>query len=189
MVRRLGLMAFSAMLVVMPAAAQAQRGRYGNIAPMTPYGPAYDPVLWRQAGYNPAVYDQLLQQKMLLMQQRAVLKQQKQMQLMQKAQKKAGQTGPGSFAASQAQQQFNTPLRSARKKKGNKTIQASEPQEQTEAKTNTAADTKAKNSSRPSTSASATPTTTTSLGTSGSTTGNPPASSTATTDPSAKPGG
>lgn len=50
---------------------------------MTPFGAAYDPTTWREAGYNPIIYEQLMEQKMIVAQQKAMLKQQQMLQKMQ----------------------------------------------------------------------------------------------------------
>jgi hypothetical protein len=188
--RKLGFLAFCAVLVVLPVAAQAQRGygRYANTPPMTPYGPAYDPVLWRQAGYNPDVYDQLLQQKVMLMQQQMIQKQMEQMQKAQKAQKKNGQNDTGAAFTQGTQRPFiATPA--PRKKRGKKTT--TEIGEQTGASAKTSKDAKAKTSAKPAAAkpAASAPATTTTPDAGTSTTATPPASAAATTESSAKPKG
>jgi hypothetical protein len=190
--RKLGLVAFFAVMVVLPVAAQAQRGfgRYANTPPMTPYGPAIDPVLWRQAGGNPEMYDQLLQRKMMFMQQQVMQKQQRQMQLMQKAQKaqkKNGQNDPAAAALTQGTQRPFIAASAARKKHGKKTTAVIE--EQTEPKTKSAKDAKGKTTSKPTTPATSTPATTTTPDSGTSTTTNPPAGAAATTESSAQPKG
>lgn len=82
--RRVAVLAFTVAVVLLPAGVFGQRwGRYGNTPPMSPYGPLYDPTTWRQAGYNPIVYQQLMEQKMIMAQQKAMLKQQQMLQKMQ----------------------------------------------------------------------------------------------------------
>ncbi|HEV3167549.1 MAG TPA: hypothetical protein VGZ22_26310 [Isosphaeraceae bacterium] len=81
--RHLTALAIVAAALMLPSAAFGQRGRYSNSAPMTPFGPAYDPTTYRQAGYNPFVYEQLMEQKMMMAEQQAMLKQQQMLQKMQ----------------------------------------------------------------------------------------------------------
>jgi len=125
MTRRLAVLALVGLGVILPAAGAFARGygRYGNTAPMTPYGPAYDPATWKQAGYNPVVYEQLIMQKMAFAEQQAMMKQQQLYEKMQKAQGKNGQKTQGTFGqgtGQQFQQPTIAPRRTAKKKKTKK---------------------------------------------------------------------
>jgi len=84
MKRRLAFLSVFVAIVLLPSVSFGQRGRWSSTPPMTPFGPAYDPTTMRQAGYNPLVYDQLMQEKMIIAQQKALIKQQQMMQKMQK---------------------------------------------------------------------------------------------------------
>jgi len=70
-------------LLAVPGAAHAQRrGRSGPA--MTPYGPVANPTQsaeWRQAGGNPIIYQQIMEQKLLAAQQKEM---QKEWQALQK---------------------------------------------------------------------------------------------------------
>src|SRR5438128_1312333 len=89
--RRLILLATAALVVLVPALDAAARGygRYSNTPPMTPFGPQYDPATYRQAGGDPAVYEQLMLQKMAMMQYQQQQAYMKQVQQYQKQQEKA----------------------------------------------------------------------------------------------------
>jgi hypothetical protein len=117
--------------VLIPAVAEAGRGRYANTPPMSPDGPVYDPALWKMAGYNPDVYDQLLAQKMMMLQQQAMMREQ---QALLKLQKQNGtdQTKQGKMAPSGVPTR-NTlaPTRTAKKKHHTKKDAASDPEKDT----------------------------------------------------------
>ena len=101
MTRRVTLLALlAAALLSAPSAEARGYGRRGwSTPPMTPFGPMYDPTLWRQAGGNPYVYDQLLQQRMMMVQQRAMMQQERMLQKQQRQQSAA----PKSKAANRPQ--------------------------------------------------------------------------------------
>lgn len=64
--------------------------RHGNASPwaMSGEGPVFNPALspeWRQAGGNPMLFEQLMEQKMMMAQQKAMAEQQKAIQKQAKA--------------------------------------------------------------------------------------------------------
>jgi hypothetical protein len=78
MSRYVGFLAAAAVLAVATSEAQAGRPRGGSVS--TPFGTANtNSAEWRMAGGNPFLYDQIMQQKMLMQQQQAWLKMQQQM--------------------------------------------------------------------------------------------------------------
>jgi len=93
------------LLLATPSTSQAQGGRYGRSGVVYgPDGPLYDTRSpeWRMSGGNIFVYQQLLEQKLMLRQQKLMMKQQQmQMRQMQLAARK----GAGRAAAQAAIQQ------------------------------------------------------------------------------------
>lgn len=116
--RRLAVLALFAPAVLMPVAVEAGgRGRYNSTPPMTPFGPAYDPATFREAGGNPILYEELWANKVMAAQQKAMIQQQQQWQKMQQQQKHAKNTAavaPGTVPPFQPA--FNPPR--PRKKRG-----------------------------------------------------------------------
>jgi hypothetical protein len=84
--RRIALFGVALLVLLTPVAAQAGRGygRYSNVPPMTPFGPAIDPNMWRQAGGDPELYQHMMMQKMTIQQQQLFQKQMQQYQQYQK---------------------------------------------------------------------------------------------------------
>lgn len=96
--------AIAAVFLTVASPAQAQRGRYGRSGVVQgPDGVLYNTRSpeWRMSGGNIFVYQQLVQQKMMLQQQRAMLRQQRQQQALTR-QMKPGSRKAGGRAAAQA---------------------------------------------------------------------------------------
>jgi hypothetical protein len=112
-VRKLtGLAAVAAFLVV-SGLAEARPPRTGTV--MTPFGPVYDTGSpeWKMSGGNPFVYEQIMEQKMMMLQQQMLLKQQ-QMLLKQQKGKGATLTGPTPTGPGNV---FSLPARNVKKKR------------------------------------------------------------------------
>lgn len=89
MKRLCGLVLLVAILGSTSDAKAQRRGRGGPA--MTPYGPVANPTQspeWRQAGGNPMIYQQLIEQKMMVAQQKAMQQQYQAMQKQQQAYEK-----------------------------------------------------------------------------------------------------
>jgi hypothetical protein len=88
--KRFGLaaMATAVVLALMPGLVVAGRPRSGVV--VSPFGPIYNTNSpeWKMAGGNPLIYEQIMEEKMLMQQQQMLLKQQQQMM-------KANQGKPG----------------------------------------------------------------------------------------------
>ena len=86
MKRLLVLTSLGFVCLALPTAAHAQRGR--NFTPVTPFGQAYDPTLWKQSNGNMVVYQQLFEQKMMVAQQKAMQQEYQAMVKQQQAREK-----------------------------------------------------------------------------------------------------
>lgn len=85
--KRLCSLVLLVIVLVSSSDAKAQRRGRGGPA-MTPYGPMANPTQspeWRQAGGNPMIYQQLIEQKMMVAQQKAMQQQYQAMQKQQQA--------------------------------------------------------------------------------------------------------
>jgi len=80
-------------LALFPCTTQAQGRRSGIV--QSPFGPLYDTrsLEWRMAGGDMMLYQQIMQQRMMLRQQQMFLKQQQLLMKQQKSGKKATQPG------------------------------------------------------------------------------------------------
>src|SRR5437763_15918940 len=87
---KFGICCFAGLLALVPCTAQAQGRRSGVV--QSPFGPLYDTRSpeWRMAGGDMMLYQQNMEQKMMLRQQQLFMKQQ---QLLMK-QQKSGRKGP-----------------------------------------------------------------------------------------------
>ncbi len=72
MKRYLILAFLGVLLAAVPDSAFAQRRGRSNSPGMTPYGPEFSPAEWKQAGGNPMIYEQIMEQKMMAAQQKAM---------------------------------------------------------------------------------------------------------------------
>jgi hypothetical protein len=127
MARRLiswGLVALAVAGLSTTAHAQRYGRTYGPA--MTPFGPVYNPALspeWRQAGGNPIIYEQIMQQKALIQQQKLMMQQQqaynKYQQELAKQKKANGNTTTGTTSGDQPQA-FSTTLTPPRRKTSTK---------------------------------------------------------------------
>src|SRR5437763_10208444 len=91
---KFGICCFAGLLVLVPCTAQAQGRRSGVV--QSPFGPLYDTRSpeWRMAGGDMMLYEQIMEQRMMLREQQMWMKQQ---QMMLKQQKNA-KTGTRSGA-------------------------------------------------------------------------------------------
>ncbi len=81
MLRRTSVCVMLLALAFVSRAAEAQRGR--NSPAMSPDGPVFNPTLtpeWKMAGGNPYVYEQIMEQKMQMLQMQQMMKEEKQFQ-------------------------------------------------------------------------------------------------------------
>jgi hypothetical protein len=101
---KLGLCCLAGLLTValFPCTTQAQGRRAGMV--QSPFGPLYDTRSpeWRMAGGDMMLYQQIMEQKMMLRQQQMFLKQQQLLMKQQKTGKKGTQPGAGLNAAGAA---------------------------------------------------------------------------------------
>ena len=84
-------LAIVTVVTALPGMAQAQRGRMSSGPAMTPYGPMTNPTQsaeWRQAGGNPMIYEQIMEEKMMVAQQKAMQQEYQAMQKQQQAYQK-----------------------------------------------------------------------------------------------------
>jgi hypothetical protein len=98
----LGCLAGLFMLALFPCTTQAQGRRSGIV--QSPFGPLYNTRSpeWRMAGGDMMLYQQIMQQKMMLRQQQMYMKQQQLLMKQQKSGKKGTQPGAGLNAAQAA---------------------------------------------------------------------------------------
>ena len=85
-----------AVLIAFPTTSRAQYGRYGRAGVvMGPDGMLYNTrsAEWRMSGGNPAVYQQLMQQKLMLRQQRLMRQQQRLMNQTRRTRRNAVRKG------------------------------------------------------------------------------------------------
>ena len=89
-------------LALFPCSTQAQGRRAGIV--QSPFGPLYDTRSpeWRMAGGDMMLYQQIMEQKMMLRQQQMFMKQQQLLMKQQKSGKKGTQPGAGLNAAQAA---------------------------------------------------------------------------------------
>src|SRR3954470_18843881 len=82
-------------LALFPCSTQAQGRRAGIV--QSPFGPLYDTRSpeWRMAGGDIMLYQQIMEQKMMLRQQQLFMKQQQLLMKQQKSAKKGTQPGTG----------------------------------------------------------------------------------------------
>jgi hypothetical protein len=87
----LGVCCLAGLLALAPGTAQAQGRRYGVV--QSPFGPLYDTRSpeWRMAGGDMMLYEQIMEQRMMLQQQQMLMKQQQMMLRQQKNAKKGTQ--------------------------------------------------------------------------------------------------
>jgi hypothetical protein len=117
MLKRFGLAAMATAVVfgVLPGLALAGRPKGGVV--VSPFGPIYNTNSpeWKMAGGNPLIYEQIMEEKMLMQQQQQFLKQQQQMM-------KANQGKPGlNQTPAAASAGFNALAAPQRKKKKRRT--------------------------------------------------------------------
>ncbi|WP_435017471.1 hypothetical protein TA3x_005084 [Tundrisphaera sp. TA3] len=82
MTRRMSALAALVALSLVPGIAHAGRGQYNRTPAMGPDGPIFNPAMtpeYRQARGSPEVYQQLMQQKLMIQQQKEAMAYQKQM--------------------------------------------------------------------------------------------------------------
>jgi hypothetical protein len=95
---KLALGCLAGMLALVPCTTQAQGRRYGVV--QSPFGPLYDTRSpeWRMAGGDMMLYEQIMEQRMMLQQQQMLMKQQQMMLKQQKDAKKGTQSGASANA-------------------------------------------------------------------------------------------
>jgi len=100
------------LLIGSSGVAQAQRGSRRGPA-MTPYGQVYNPTQspeWRQAGGNPIIYNQIIEQKLMAAQQKAMASQLKAAEAEYKALQKKQQAHERWLKEQKAKKEKNQPV-------------------------------------------------------------------------------